>query len=226
MYGAKGFLTGTSKWLVAGIILLFLIIRWASLPPMLISLYSVRQDQERYCASEVLTLNAALKCTNQSKTSKHPSIIVFDEGTPKEEAEKKLVSSLATNYLVPVFPFAWAHQTPNHIINQAADFDDSITVMEFAGPLSVIVLTLRPREDPVRLVMVRRAVEYLRHIETGVVVLVVKTHECLSCIPDKMIREVGRLELWDVLPHSPIALYNTNTWIYGRTRTSDVTYGF
>jgi len=205
---------------------------------MLFSFYLVWQDTERQCGFSVLAVDVAQGCIdNQAKGKSNvaelhrPVLVVADDhmtgghmtgvgGVPAE------VANLKGNYLVPLFPGGWGSENPESTTIETADFGDSLTVVKFSGPLTVIVHSLRPRSDRIRLVALRRSLEYLRHIEEGAVALIVKTNECIGCIPDKMIREVGRLELWDFLPRSPVALYSTNTLIYGRQRTTDVTYGF
>jgi hypothetical protein len=198
---------------------------------MLVSFYLVWLDAERRCGLPVLALDVAQQCQATGRPDGRgiygPVIVTGDEdvfGT--DSALLAEVEKLKGNYMVPVFPGGWGNEKPAQTIIEAADFGDTLTVMKFSGPLTVIVHSLHPYTDPIQVVSVRRAVEYLRHIEEGAVVLIVKAHECLGCIPDKMIREVGRLELWDFFPRSPLALFSTNTLIYGRQRTSDVTYGF
>jgi hypothetical protein len=247
MFGAKGCLTGTNKRWVGGILLLVVLVKSAYVVPMLFSYYRVWSDVERHCGFSVLAVDIAQKCADaktggrSSRTpADRPVIVIADAinegsgpehsiktgGVPSASVVPPDVAKIGGSYVVPLFPLGWGREKPNNIIVKTADFGEGLTVLEFSGSLTVIVHVLHPRSDPIRLVALRRAVEYLRHLENGAVVLVIKTNECLSCIPDKMIREVGRLELWDFSPRSPLAFYNTNTLIYGRQRTSDVTYGF
>ena len=235
-------MTGTSKWWAIGVVLLLFLVSVARLVPMLFSFYLVWQDPERRCGFAVLAVDVAQDCQSRGTTlgsEKHrPVIVVSDEGMSGGGSEVQShvdlspeIKKLRGGYPVPLFPGGWGAEKPSSTTTETADFGDSLTVgkfsgLQFSGPLTLIVHSLRPRTDAVRLVALRRAVEYLRHIDEGAVVLIVKTQECLGCIPDKMIREVGRLELWDFFPRSPAALYSTNTLIYGRQRTSDVTYGF
>jgi hypothetical protein len=246
-------LTGTNKRWVAGILLVLFIASCAPVGSMLLSFYSVWRDAARRCGFSVLAVDVAQRCIetqavgqSPGKAVGRPVIVITDEDVAQGSEPSTVASSvsavpalidtlngsklngdnLSGHYIIPLFPNGWGREKSANTIIETADFGDSLTAMEFSGPLTIIVHSLRRRSDPVRLVALRRAVEYLRHIEEGAVALIVKTHECLGCIPDKMIREVGRLELWDFFPRSPLALYNTNTLIYGRQRTSDVTYGF
>lgn len=227
MSGARGCLTGTSRRWVIGILLVLIIVSCAPLVPMLFSYYLVWHNVDRRCGFSVLADDIAWQClgrgTSDASALHRPVIVTGNEDADGVPAD---VERLGGNYVVPVFPGGWGNEKPAQTILETADFGDTLTIMKFSGPLTVIVHTLRPRTDPVRLVSLRRSAEYLRHIEKGAVVLIVKTHECLGCIPDKLIREVGRLELWDFFPRSPLALYSTNALIYGRQRTSDVSYGF
>jgi hypothetical protein len=184
-----------------------------TLYPQLIDLYQITTNLPKQCSLPVLTQATFKQCQNSSY---------------KIDTVDLIAGSLTASpyHSTVISPNLIAKTLPNQKELLCPDFKPCTVIFNFNN-LKLIEHHLYSNSSGQKdLVQLRRSLEQLRHIKHKTVVLLLHANSTLNSIPDKLIKEAGRIRLWDIMPKSPYSLIKTQVAIYGRLHNEDIPYDF